>query len=118
MRRSSLHHPVLCGLLAAWMIAMLLTPLWHLDHQAPSIREPTSPHNHGVGAYLCDPGDPTLGQVDCALCAGKRQFSKYWTRVPAGAIAPRNSGSAVSITFLETAPGLSLLLPARAPPLC
>ena len=118
MRRSSLHHLVLCGLLTAWMIAMVLTPLWHLDHQAPLTQEPTFPHTHAVGVYLCNPGDPTLDQVDCVLCAARRQLSQYWARVPAGAMAPHHSGSAVSIAFLETAAGLSLILPARAPPLC
>ena len=119
MRRERRLYKALNGLLALWLVAVAVAPVWHVDHEVAPPPEPVAGHEHGGGAYLCDARlSPFDSVVDCVLCAAKRLLSQCWTKAPGNAIAPALSDGPSWVASFDLSSGLHLSVAARAPPVC
>jgi hypothetical protein len=107
------------GMLAVWMAAVAVAPLWHTSHAAPATREDAPGHDHHAGAWMCDatPGSVEPG-VDCVLCKAQRQLSQYRSRVPGISATLQAAATLASPAPFPQRAGERISLPSRAPPRC
>lgn len=119
MRSRSLLRLALHGLLAVWMTAVAVAPVWHSGHAAPPVPEDIPGHQHAVGAWMCGAAQETIDPtVDCVLCKAQRQLSQCWSRAPGVAATLQSTAAPVWSTLFLPSPGEYSPLAPRAPPLC
>jgi len=106
------------GFLVLWIAAISVAPLWHGDHDAPALPDPSAAHSHGTGAYLCGPRPEAFKpDTTCVLCAAKRLLSQHSLHAPAGIVEPTELRGTPSTSPAIPIAGLALPGASRAPPL-
>lgn len=119
LRTRGLPRIVLHGMLAIWMAAVAVAPLWHTSHAAPAIREDVPGHHHHAGAWMCDASPEGVEPgVDCVLCKAQRQLSQCWSRIPGVSSTLQAAATPTSPAPFPRRAGEQISLPSRAPPLC
>jgi len=119
LRTRGFLHITLHGLLAVWMAAVAVAPLWHTGHAAPTTREDVPGHDHHAGAWMCDAAPEGVEPgVDCVLCKAQRQLSQYWSRIPGISANVQAAATPTSPALFLQRAGEQISLASRAPPLC